>query len=149
MVVGVTHVGGDGRTYYFNAPKSIQNKICYGQKVLCNTRFGEQICRIKEILNDETVEKLNIKPTKNIVAYQNKCLLEAINVPDYMKNSIPSVGKVIEKLNNFYNASDGIVLVDTNGELIDGYITYQIYRMFYKEYINVFILAKEFKSCCL
>ena len=149
MVVGVTHVNGDGKIYYFNVPKSIQSKMQYGKKVLCNTRFGEQICRVKEILNNDTVKKLEIKPTKNIIACQNSCMLEAINVPDYMKKSLPSAGKIIEKLNDFYSNSDGIILVDTNGELVDGYITYQIQRMFYKEYITVYILTKEFESCSL
>ena len=76
-------------------------------------------------------------------------MLEAINVPDYMKKTLPSAGKIIEKLNDFYSNSDGIILVDTNGELVDGYITYQIQRMFYKEYITVYILTKEFESCSL
>lgn len=147
MVVGVTHVNGDGKIYYFNVPQSIQSKMQYGRKVLCSTRFGKQICKVKEILDGKTIEKLNIKPTQNVVAYFNKFFLEEISIPEYMKCSIPVLGKVIEKLNAFYDGNCGVVLVNMNGELVDGYITYQIYRMFYEEYINVFVLAREFTSC--
>ena len=148
------------KEYWFNVPKIVTCSLQIGDTVYCDTCRGDSegyITKIIEIDNINGVESVKLiqmeddinnlavnllfwcntafkaNPTKDIIGKKIKFNIDDIKISKDMRRSRPGIEKLQGKLAEYYlhgKSALSPITIKSSGELIDGYTTYLIHKMF-------------------
>lgn len=144
-IVSVKHPSGGEKEYWFEVPVGLVSQTKKGSRVVCDTIRGREFGIVNsDVISGENVEQLAIRlgarlPLKKILSVTNLMPMNKIKVPMRFIYTRPHPDKIAKRMREFYDhrAFDTDVVVDQNGNLLDGYTAYLVAKMFDMRYVDV------------
>ncbi len=148
-IVSVKHPNGGQKEYWFEVPKEIASQVKKGRRVVCDTIRGRNVAVVtSDVISGENVEQMAVRlgahlPLKKIMRVAGLMPMSKIKVPMELAITKPSPEKIAKRVSEFYDHAtfDTDVVVDQNGNLLDGYTAYLVSKMFSLRYLDARVVT--------
>ena len=134
MKVAMVKHSPNSKTYWFEVPEYLADKITPNTRVACDTVRGLEIgVAVGSVLNMDEVRAVMLAsgaklPLKKIVAIPQEIPLDEIKIPKYMSRTTPRDEKIAKRFLEYYHTGkfNTHVALNSDGMLRDGYSAYLV-----------------------
>lgn len=136
-IVSVKHSTENQKTYWFEVPDDLIQRIRSGDKVICDTRRGQQRgVAVTDVWSGDGIESVAVQygatlPLRKILGVVHTIPMNKIKISSCFKEATPRKEKLIARLNEWYEYGYFCtnVCTDQSGVLYDGYTAYLVAKM--------------------
>lgn len=144
-IVSVKHRNGGEKEYWFEVPEEIVSQVKPGNLAVCDTIRGREFAIVaSNVISGENVDQMAVRlgarlPLRKIIKTTELMSMSNIKIPRMLAVTRPRPEKIAKRMHEFYDhkAFDTDVVVDKNGNLLDGYTAYLVAKMFDMKYLDV------------
>ena len=149
-IVEVRHKANQKRTFWFEVPGNLKDKIQRGDLVICKTRNGNDFGVAQTgVLSGDGVERLAIMngatlPLREIVSIKKEYPVKEIRISQEMKKTYPRAAKIEARLKEYCEGGffRTNFKIGKDGYLEDGYTAYLVAKMLDLDTVPVLFVNK-------